>query len=79
MEEKIVRVIKENISRPVSLDKESSLAANGIDSIEFITIVIALEEEFDIKFGDMQLVYSNYKTLGQLLSTVQQVIEEKNN
>jgi acyl carrier protein len=76
MKEAIYNVIKKNIINSVDVNDDTSLLEIGIDSIGFITMIIALEEEFNIRFEDMQLVYDNYRTIGQLVSVVQQVIDK---
>jgi acyl carrier protein len=77
MKEAIYNVIKQKINKSATINDDTTLVEVGIDSIDFINMVIALEEEFDIRFEDMQLIYDNYETLGQLVSVVQQVIEKK--
>jgi acyl carrier protein len=79
MKKAIYDVIKQNISNSTDVNDDTVLVEIGIDSVEFITMIIALEEEFNIRFEDMQLVYDNYRTIGQLVSVVQQVIEKQKN
>jgi len=78
MKEAIYDVIKQNISNSADVNDDTALMEIGIDSVGFITMIIELEEEFNIRFEDMQLVYDNYRTIGQFVSVVQQVIEKKN-
>lgn len=77
MKEEIYDVIKQNLSNSADVSDDTALMEIGIDSVGFITMIIALEEEFNIRFEDMQLVYDNYRTIGQLATVVQQVIENK--
>lgn len=79
MKEVIYDVIKQNIRNHVDVNDNTTLIEIGIDSVEFIRIIMALEEGFNIRFEDMQLVYDNYKTIGQLVFIVQQVIEKQQN
>ena len=79
MKESIYDVIRRNISNSTDVNDDTTLMEMGIDSVEFITMVIALEEEFNVRFEDMQLVYDNYSTVGQFVSVVQQTIEKQKN
>ncbi|MDR0404892.1 MAG: acyl carrier protein [Oscillospiraceae bacterium] len=76
MKETIYDVIKRNVSHSAVINDDTSLLEIGIDSVEFITMIIALEEEFNIRFEDTQLVYDNYKTIGQLVSIIEQMLEK---
>lgn len=78
MKEEIFSVIKQKIGSSADMNDDTALTEIGIDSVEFITMIIEIEEEFNIRFEDMQLVYDNYRTIGQLVSVVQQVIEKQN-
>lgn len=75
MKELIYKVIQNN-KKNLDINDNTTFAELGIDSIEFIEIIIALEEEFNIRFEDMQLVYDNYQTVGQMVCTVQQIIKK---
>ncbi|WP_225999278.1 acyl carrier protein [Paenibacillus sp. BJ-4] len=79
MTEAIFDLIKRKAGNSSGVNGDSSLMEIGIDSVEFITMIIELEEEFNIRFEDMQLIYDSYSTVGQLVSVVQQVIEKQKN
>lgn len=74
MKELIYDVIKQNMNKSVDLNADITFREAGIDSVEFITMIIALEEKFDIRFEDMQLVYDSYKTIGQFVGVVQEIM-----
>lgn len=75
MKEVIYDVIKRNIRNSINVNDDTAFTEAGIDSVEFITLIIELEEEFNIRFEDMQLVYSDYETIGQLVTVVQHVMK----
>ena len=79
MKEAIYDVIKKHLVNSENINDDSILIAIGIDSVDFITIIVALEEEFNIRFEDMQLIYDDYQTIGQLVSMVQGAIEKNIN
>lgn len=76
MEKKVYDIIKRSINKTIELKDDMTLLELGIDSVEFITVIIALEEELDIRFEDTLLIYENYNTIGQLVSVIQQSIEQ---
>lgn len=46
------------------------LSAMGINSLKFIKIVIAIEEEFDIEFDDEYMSNEAFITLGDLMNYI---------
>lgn len=76
MEQKIYDVIKKNIKGVDSINLDTTLVECGVNSIEFISIIIALEEEFDIRFEDIQLIFDQYKTIGEIVETVHKLTED---
>lgn len=50
---------------------ETELAGAGVDSITFIKIVVALEEEFDFEFDDEMLLIAAFPTIKSLIDYVE--------
>lgn len=67
----IVSSFDPEVASTISLDAE--FAGAGIDSITFIKIVVALEEEFDFEFEDEMLLITNF----QLVRTMIEYVESK--
>ncbi len=70
LEEKIENIIltvlkiQPEIIRELSPDE--TLNRIGVDSVNFIEIVISLEEEFNIAFEDDELLLQNLNTINKL-------------
>lgn len=75
IEMRLVRVLKATTGKNV--DDEAMLNSDftdlGINSLSFIKLVVAMEEEFDIEFDDTQINYELFGTVKELAA----IIEEK--
>lgn len=69
--EKVKQVMVDTLSCDESKITEEALIADdlNIDSLDAVELVMALEEEFDIKISDTELV--NMKTVGDIVACVQ--------
>ncbi len=52
------------------LSPDETLNRIGVDSVNFIEIVISLEEEFNIAFEDDELLLQNLNTINKLKSII---------
>ena len=73
IEEKVLQIIKTNIdledpSEEIGL--EDDLLLLGINSISFVKIVVALEDEFDMEFDDEDLDYSLFRNANILIDYI---------
>ncbi len=59
------------------VDEKVTIQSLGINSIEYIKIVVMLEQKFDIEFDDDDLVIDTNITLGELMQKIEQIIMEK--
>jgi len=74
---KIIRIITE-LSYELGLDINgfsNDLSKLGLDSINFIQIVVSIEEEFQIEFEDEFLDYSRYLLLEDLCEYVERQLK----
>lgn len=74
--QKICVLVGETVDVPpdaLPICAETRLFGNGIgvDSIEVVKIVVALEEEFDIEIEDSELVLSSFESIESIASLVQ--------
>jgi acyl carrier protein len=77
MEQKLLEIVRKEKSLPIeSLAPEAQLADAGIDSLDALTILFAIEEEFKISIPDDRA--RAMKTFGDLSAAVaeQMGIEE---
>ncbi|WP_159882673.1 acyl carrier protein [Paenibacillus puerhi] len=68
----VADTLKLGDERQESLSDEHSLTAEGMDSINCVDIVLSLEEQFDVVFGDEELLLDNLNTIGKLSSIIGQ-------
>lgn len=69
MEQKLLEIVRKERSLPIeSLAPETRLADAGIDSLDALTILFAVEEEFKISIPDDRA--RAMKTFGDLSSAV---------
>lgn len=75
--DKIIEIVKGNVENlkltPDQYDVD--LSQLGIDSIKFITIVIAFEEAFGIEIPDEYLLFTELGTINKMKSVVSYVLE----
>lgn len=58
----------------VIISADENLKSLGINSLNFIKLIIAIEDEFDIEFEDENLDYNQYSSLRQLAEYVDKLI-----
>lgn len=58
----------------VDLKTDSSLLMLGISSVSFIKAVVAIENEFDFEFQDINLDFTRFKTYGDVLKLIEEEV-----
>jgi acyl carrier protein len=82
MDSNILEGVKEVIYEKIegleetAVTAESKLKDFNINSISFIKIVVALEEKFDIQFGDDDLDASKFETVGDIVQYVEKEMDK---
>jgi len=67
-----------NFDSDMSEYLDTDLSVSGLDSIMFISIVVALEEAFEIEVPDEKLLITEMNTINKMLDVVSAAIESKN-
>ena len=78
--EDVKRIISQQISIPFDqLTRESRLEAIGIESLDVIEIIFALEEKFGIAIGfnANESAALAFETIGQIADEVQKLVAKK--
>ncbi len=74
VQQKIIKLITDNIAT-ANINNETDIDSNlidvGINSLEFVKIIVAIESEFDFEFGDEALDYRKFPTLRALFDYVE--------
>jgi len=78
IEDRVVQVLTAMIGQQASaLLPETDLVQDlGISSVDFLGLVAALEDEFEILFPADGSLISNVRTVGELVALVQEFVEE---
>lgn len=77
--EKVIQIINANIEATTiqTVQLGDDLSQHGMDSITFIRIIVALEEEFDIEIPDEYLLMSEMNTVSKIISVVSAALDIK--
>ena len=77
IEKSVIEIIKKSLNnKNVYVNKESDLAAIGVDSISFVKIIVDIECEFGVEFDVEELFDSqtNLRTVGEWLGFIKKII-----
>lgn len=70
-------VLEIDVDLANNIGENEDLVVMGMDSIKFISIVVALEEAFEIEYPDESLFIAQSNTLKKLVSIVSDALEKK--
>lgn len=75
--EKVIEIIKAHSEENLRQENLLNLSFEDgiVNSLEFVSIVIELETEFDIEFDDDMLLISSYENIEQLVDYISQKVE----
>lgn len=54
------------------ISRDETLNRIGVDSVNFIEVVISLEDEFNVEFEDDELLLQNLNTINKLTNIIKQ-------
>lgn len=81
---RIRQIIHKMISEEAHLEEGLELADDirlienlGFDSVQLISLIAGIEEEFDIEFMGNNMLFDRFSSFGDLCSLVKEMIEEK--
>jgi acyl carrier protein len=80
LDDKVIAIIAAQARRPtLECGRDTQLTELGLESLDVIEIIFALEEEFDVEIpfnaNDTQSV--NLDTVGNVITAVRQYVDEK--
>lgn len=73
--EKIVQEAFGNVVADKEITKETEIKALGIDSLDLVESLMAMEEELGIQFTDDEML--SFKTVGDVYSVIESKISKK--
>lgn len=74
IEEQILGIIAEHTDTHDEITPKSDFSSLGLDSISFITVIVALEEKFEFVFDDDMLLFAAYPNIEAMISYVKSKI-----
>ncbi len=83
LREMVRRIVREIISSERDENKEEIiedaqiLNEAGLDSLSFVKLLVALEDELDIEFDYDYLVLDNFKTINNIVESISDQMERK--
>ncbi len=79
--DKVLQILNANIENVeiTSKQMEDDLSAIGLDSITFIRVIVAFEEEFDIEIPDEHLLLTEMNTIFKMTDVISAVLDHQNN
>ena len=66
IKEKIIKIAEEKIG--AYLEEDEPLMESGVDSLSLVTLIVSIEESFDVTFMDDDLQPKNLRTLSDLIT-----------
>ena len=77
MNEKIIEIIKRNCALDDEITIESELKLLSLDSLTFVTILVEIEELYNIEFDIEKLNIKSWDTVIDLIKEVEKMRNEK--
>lgn len=77
----VLEILNANIEdSPITTDElDTSLMDLGMDSITFIQVIVALEEEFECEIPDEKIMISEMDTVQKIINILQSLYDEQDN
>lgn len=76
IENEIIEIMKEAGELPDNIGLDTTFKEIELESINFITIVVEIEDYFEIEFDDENMLISKYKTVGNFVNYVESIINK---
>ena len=68
---RLLKLIKKNLEIDLELEKNVNLNTLGINSANYIKLVVAVEAEFGIEFNDEDLDFRKFSDLSSLIPYIE--------
>ena len=77
----VLEILNANIEdSPITTDElDTSLMDLGMDSITFIQVIVALEEEVECEIPDEKIMISEMDTVQKIINILQSLYDEQDN
>lgn len=74
VEHEIIKVMRKAGKLPDNIGLDTTFKELEIESITFITIIVEIEDYFEIEFDDENMILSNYEAVGDFVNYVESKI-----
>lgn len=71
-----IKEIKENEIEEISIESALDYRGLGLNSLEMMTLLVYLEDYFEIEFDGEKMLLENYETVSHLIKVVEELKEE---
>ncbi len=71
----IIATVTEYMDESINIEYDTDISEININSILFVQLVLKIESEFDVEFDDAMLITSKYKTIGDVVSYVELLLQ----
>jgi len=82
MENRIKNVLKQKVKFRIDINEikpDDNLLLLGMDSLSTLKLVVDIENEFKILFGDDDFIIDNFKTINKLKEIIEKKLDKKEN
>ena len=78
--DKVLQILNSNLedTEITHQHMEDDLCDLGLDSIAFISVIVALEETFDIEIPDEYLLLTEMNTISKMINVISAVLDHQN-
>ncbi|WP_189597519.1 acyl carrier protein [Paenibacillus elgii] len=73
----VLQILKEIISVDDAINRDDFLGEHGLDSIKAVSLIVSLEEHFDITFDDGELLFENFSSINNIQEMINKKFEDK--
>lgn len=73
IQNKLIMIMKETLGEVEGISTikpDDDLSSFGVNSVSFIKLVVAVEEEFGFEFDDEQLDFNNFRTINGIVEYI---------
>ena len=71
MVEQIIEILQDILETDAVIGVEDDLSKFGLDSMRSVSLIVELENAFQVMFDDSELVFDNFSTINKIVALVQ--------
>lgn len=75
IEERVYTIVRDILDSSIEINGDTKFSELGINSLNYIKIVVSLEDEFEIEFADQDLDYSKYTCVADIVAYIKTILK----